>query len=190
MKVVEAPAARLTDETLVEKATPDAPPFGAMPTDQTTGAPVVFRIRTVTARVEPDPEGTAPKLTLTGSSAALAPAADSRLSRPEPDRLTSVAGPSSVAFSRTPASAVLTTALRTAQAGQDGCCWRMTAAAPARCGVAIDVPWKNAKHGSPSQKLVGIDDRTFTPGAMTSGLTRRSTSVGPSLEKSAITSAS
>src|SRR4029078_5303458 len=129
----------------------------------------------------PDPEGTAPKLTETGSSAALAPAADSRLSRPAPDRLTSVAGPSRVAFSRTPVSAVLTTALRIAQAGQSGCSWRTIAAEPARCGVAIDVPLKKAKHGSPSQKLVGIDDRTFTPGATTSGLTRKSTSVGPSL---------
>jgi hypothetical protein len=90
-------------------------------------------------------------------------------------------------------SAVLTTAERTAQAGQFGCCPSTTAADPARCGVAIDVPWKNAQHGvgkagvHDSGPVPGIELSTFTPGAVTSGLTRKSTSVGPRLEKPAST---
>jgi hypothetical protein len=50
------------------------------------------------------------------------------------------------------------------------------------------VPWKNAKHGGAAQDWCGIELSTFTPGATTSGFTRKSTSVGPWLEKSAITS--
>src|SRR5204862_281014 len=78
-----------------------------------------------------------------------------------------------------PWSAVLTTAERICAADQSGCCCRTTAAEPARCGVAIDVPWKNAKQGLPPQKDTGIELSTLTPGAMTSGLIRKSTSVGP-----------
>src|SRR5512133_1921840 len=69
---------------------------------------------------------------------------------------------------------------RIAAADQSGCAPIRTAAEPARCGVAIDVPWKNA------HLLPGIELRTFTPGATTSGLTRKSTSVGPWLENPAM----
>jgi hypothetical protein len=48
------------------------------------------------------------------------------------------------------------------------------------------VPWKKAKHGAPPQYDVGMELRTFTPGATTSGLTRKSTSVGPWLLKPAM----
>ncbi len=61
---------------------------------------------------------------------------------------------------------------------------------PARCGVAIEVPWKNAQHGVVPVPVLhvqrGCELSTFTPGATTSGLTRKSTSVGPQLEKPAM----
>src|SRR5712691_5104186 len=88
-------------------------------------------------------------------------------------------------FFSTPVSAVLTIAERTSAADQLGCWPSTTAAEPARCGVAIDVPWKNAQHGGDPQNAAGIELRTFTPGAVTSGLTRKSTLVGPWLEKPA-----
>jgi hypothetical protein len=53
---------------------------------------------------------------------------------------------------------------------------------------AIDVPWKNAKHGGAAQNPCGIELNTLTPGATTSGLTRKSTSVGPWLLKPAMMS--
>ena len=46
----------------------------------------------------------------------------------------------------TPRTAVLTMAERTSAAVQSGCCVDTTAAEPETCGVAIDVPWKNAQH--------------------------------------------
>src|SRR5436305_10818646 len=89
---------------------------------------------------------------------------------------------------RTTLSAGFTMAERTSASDQSGCCWRRIAAEPARCGVAIDVPWKNAKHGGDAQNAAGIELSTLTPGATTSGLTRKSTSVGPWLLKSAMMS--
>src|SRR6266571_2716260 len=102
--------------------------------------------------------------------------------------LTFVSGAAVEKFLRTPCSPVLTIAERTSAADQPGCCWRTMAAEPARCGVAIDVPWKNAKHGGLAQKAAGIELSTLTPGATTSGLTRKSTSVGPWLLKPAMMS--
>ena len=75
---------------------------------------------------------------------------------------------------------------RTCGADQPGFVARTAAAAPARCGDDIDVPWKNAQHGGVPQNELGIDESTFTPGATTSGLTRQSLSVGPWLEKPAM----
>ncbi len=47
----------------------------------------------------------------------------------------------------------------------------MTAADPARCGVAIDVPWKNAQHGGVAQdECAGCELKTLTPGAIDVGL--------------------
>src|SRR5260370_923250 len=92
-------------------------------------------------------------------------------------------------FFRTPRSAVLTIADRTSAADQSACCPCTTAADPARCGVAIDVPWKKAKHGGVLQNWWGIELRTLTPGATTSGLTRKSTLVGPWLLNPAMMSA-
>ena len=66
------------------------------------------------------------------------------------------------------------------------CCHCTTAAEPARCGVAIEVPCINAQHGAPPQNDKGIELSTFTPGATTSGLTRKSTSVGPWLLNAAM----
>src|SRR5436305_8471903 len=89
---------------------------------------------------------------------------------------------------RTTLSAGFTMAERTSASDQVGCCWRTTAAEPARCGVAIEVPWKNAQHGGAAQNACGIELSTLTPGATTSGLIRKSTSVGPWLEKPAMKS--
>src|SRR5688500_3749084 len=143
-------------------------------------------LRMVTAALRDCPliEGTAPKLTLTGLSTALALTAASRSSRPAPAMLTFVSftsvGAAAVGkrFS-TPRAAVFTIAERTSAADQSGFNPRITAADPARCGVAIDVPWNIAKHGGSAQALAGTDEMTFTPGATTSGFTRKSTSVGP-----------
>src|SRR5690242_12050769 len=88
----------------------------------------------------------------------------------------------------TPRTAVFTIAERMSAADQSGCSPRRKAAVPARCGVAIEVPWKNAKHGGVAQNACGIDESTFTPGATTSGFTRKSTSVGPWLLKDAMMS--
>src|SRR5581483_1726385 len=62
--------------------------------------------------------------------------------------------------------------------------WRCmrTAAAPATCGDAMLVPLHDA------QSVFGIDERTFTPGAVTSGFISSETGVGPLDEKSAISS--
>src|SRR6266571_5032313 len=129
----------------------------------------VVRFVSVTAIVFvcPEPFGTAPKLTLTGSRATAALTALPRFSRPEPiDRTL-------VAFLIALASAVLMTAERTCSADSHGRWPSTTAAEPARCGVAIDVPWKNAKHGGAAQPNAGIELMTFTPGATTSGLIRK-----------------
>ena len=61
---------------------------------------------------------------------------------------------------------------------QSGCSCRNSADEPATCGVATLVPWNMAK------PLPGTDDKTFTPGAQTSGL-MSSRLAGPRLENSA-----
>src|SRR5206468_11241592 len=114
--------------------------------------------------------------------------AASRFSRPVPLMFTLFCNAPVEKLRSTPVSAVLTIAERTSAADQPRCCWRMTAAEPARCGVAIDVPWKNAKQGGAAQNACGIELSTLTPGATTSGLTRKSTSVGPWLLKPAMMS--
>src|SRR5262249_42646074 len=97
--------------------------------------------------VWPEPEGTGPKLTLTGSRASDACTAELRFSRPEPTSTPFVSQHMPLLVLSTFSSAVFTIAERIAQDGQVGCCPSTTAAEPARCGVAIDVPWKNAQHG-------------------------------------------
>src|SRR5947208_1093940 len=68
--------------------------------------------------------------------------------------------------------------------------FRSTAADPAICGVDIDVPLKKA-HPVPSPGQVSglpthvIELRTLTPTEVTSGLTAKSTAVGPCLLKTA-----
>ena len=67
---------------------------------------------------------------------------------------------------------------------QSGCSCRSTAAPPAMCGVAIDVPEKNA-HPEPSPGHPAglpthvIELRTLTATEATSGLRAKSTTVGP-----------
>src|SRR3989449_11768212 len=61
---------------------------------------------------------------------------------------------------------------------QSGCSCTSSADEPATCGVAMLVPWNMAK------PLPGTDEKTFTPGAQTSGLIS-SRLAGPRLEKPA-----
>src|SRR5207244_10967315 len=105
--------------------------------------------------------GTAPKRTLTGSKASDAFTAELRFSRPEPTSFTSVSQHVPLLVFSTFSSAVFTTAERTAQAGQLGCWPSTTAAEPARCGVAIEVPWDNARHGP---EMAGMQRSAPYPG--------------------------
>src|SRR4030095_15523000 len=89
-----------------------------------------------------------------------------------------------VAASLTTKSAWFTSADLICAGDQSGCSCRSTAAPPARCGVAIDVPVKNA-HPEPSPGHPAglpthvIELRTFTATEATSGLRAKSTRVGP-----------
>src|SRR5260370_1425834 len=120
----------------------------------------------------PEPEGTPPKLTLTGSRVTIVLAAERRFSRPAPIMLTFCSRAVLLNFLSTFWSAVLTMAERICSALQLGCSQPSTAADPARCGVAMEVPWKKAQHGLPLQNATGIELSTVTPGATTSGCTR------------------
>ena len=73
--------------------------------------------------------------------------ASCRFSRPAPTTfgLSTMVLPVAESFS-TPRTAVFTIAERTSADVQSGCWSITTAADPATCGVAIDVPWKNAQH--------------------------------------------
>src|SRR3989454_3659105 len=135
------------------------------------------------------PTATFPKLAETGSSHVVASAATERFSRPAPWAV----GPMScvpVNESLITKSARLTSADLTCAGDHDGLRPRSTAAEPAMCGVDIDVPLKKA-HPVPSPGQVSglpthvIELRTFTPTEVTSGLTAKSTAVGPWLLKPA-----
>src|ERR687897_2340855 len=198
--VVEAPAASMTD---VGETVYDAPPANESSTAKVNvaAAPVRFLTTISPERFCPEPEGTPPKAMLTGSSDTFARTALYRFSSPAPTMfgLSSkmVTPPTTrlwvrvvpvAEFLRTPRTAVFTIAERTSAAVQPGCCSITTAADPATCGVAIDVPWKNAQQEGVfcTHLSAGCELRTFTPGATTSGLTRNWTSVGPMLEKPAM----
>src|SRR5436305_4325757 len=73
----------------------------------------------------------------------------------------------------------------TCHADQPGCCWSSNAAAPAMCGVAIDVPAKTEN----VEPVVsgGVDESTSRPGAEMSGFNSWPKSVGPAEEKLVIT---
>src|SRR5919204_5743306 len=109
---------RLSVDGVTEYDTPPEPLVTATDTVREEFA----RLLTVTAndRLCPEAEGTAPKLTLTGSSATVAPTAFSRFSRPAPMTFTSLTGAPVWKLLRT-FSAVLTTAERTSAADQPGC---------------------------------------------------------------------
>src|SRR6266542_2484507 len=134
------------------------------------------------------PRVTRPKLAETGSIHVVASAASERFSRPPPCAV----GPTScvpVTASLITMSARLTSADLTC-AGDQSLKLRSTAAEPAMCGVDIEVPWKKA-HPLPSPGQPAglpthvIELSTFTPTEVTSGLTAKSTVVGPWLLKPA-----
>src|SRR5206468_1101931 len=129
------------------------------------------------------PTVTFPKLAETGSSHVVPSAATERFSRPAPCAV----GPMSckpVLASLITKSARLTSADLTCAGDQDGLRFKSTAADPAMCGVDIDVPLKKA-HPVPSPGQVSglpthvIELRTLTPTEVRSGLTAKSTAVGP-----------
>src|SRR6266550_3418947 len=135
------------------------------------------------------PTVTLPKLAATGSSHVVASAATERFSRPAPCAV----GPMSckpVAASLITKSAWLTSTDLICAGDQLESRFKSTAADPAMCGVDIDVPLKNA-HPVPSPGQVSglptqvIELRTLTPTEVRSGLTARSTIVGPWLLKPA-----
>src|SRR5882724_12700548 len=129
------------------------------------------------------PSVTRPKLAETGSVHVVASAATERFSRPAPCAV----GPTScvpVMASLITKSARLTSVDLICAGVQSLCSCRSTAAEPAMCGVDIEVPWKNAQpEPSPGQPAglptQVIELRTFTPTDVTSGLTAKSTFVGP-----------
>src|SRR6266496_715459 len=135
------------------------------------------------------PTVTLPKLAETGSSHVVASAATERFSRPAPCAV----GPTScrpVAASLITKSAWLTSADLICAGDQLESRFKSTAAEPAMCGVDIDVPLKKA-HPVPSPGQVSglptqvIELRTLTPTEVRSGLTAKSTAVGPWLLKPA-----
>src|SRR6266700_3996261 len=129
------------------------------------------------------PSVTLPKLAETGSIHVVASAETDKFSRPVPCAV----GPSScvpVMASLTSKSARLTSADLTCAGDQSLCNCSSTAADPAMCGVDIEVPWKNAQPEPSPGQPAGlpthvIELRTFTPTDVTSGLTAKSTFVGP-----------
>src|SRR5262245_13060356 len=129
------------------------------------------------------PTATLPKLAETGSIHVVASAATERFSRPPPCNV----GPTScrpVAASLTSKYARLTSADLTCAGVQSLCNCRSTAAEPAICGVDIEVPVKNAQpEPSPGQSSPlpthVIELRTLTATEVRSGLTAKSTAVGP-----------
>src|SRR6266550_3949145 len=135
------------------------------------------------------PTVTLPKLAETGSSHVVASAATERFSRPAPCAV----GPMSwmpVWASLTTRSARFASADFTCAGDQSA--WRSssTAAEPAICGVDIEVPLKKAQPLPSPGQVSGlpthvIELRTFTPTEVRSGLTARSTFVGPWLLKPA-----
>src|SRR5213080_2277752 len=133
------------------------------------------------------PTVTLPTFAETGSSQVVASAATERFSRPPPCAV----GPTScvpVLASFTTRSARLTRADLTSAGDQSECRFSSTAAEPAMCGVDIDVPLKKAQASSPAHSSAPtqlIELRTFTPTDVRSGLTARSTLVGPWLLKPA-----
>lgn len=137
---------------------------------------------------------TLPKLAESGSKKTVAFAALVRFSRPAPWAV----GPTSfvpVFASLMTRSEVLTSADLTWSGDQPGCSWSSTAADPAKCGVAIDVPLKKAQpEPSPGQPAPFptqvIELSTLTPTDVASGLMSRSGLVGPWLLKPASRSAS
>src|SRR5438874_4782773 len=135
------------------------------------------------------PRVTRPKLAETGSIQLVASAATERFSRPAPCAV----GPMSckpVAASLITKSAWLTSTDLICAGDQLESRFKSTAADPAMCGVDIDVPLKNA-HPVPSPGQVSglpthvIELRTLTPTEVKSGLTAKSTAVGPWLLKPA-----
>src|SRR5436190_18841545 len=135
------------------------------------------------------PMVTRPKLAETGSIQLVASAATERFSRPAPCAV----GPISctpVAASLTTKSAWLTSVDLICAGDQSECRLLSTAADPAMCGVDIEVPLKNAQPEPSPGQPAGlpthvIELRTFTPTEVRSGLTAKSTFVGPWLLKPA-----
>src|SRR5205823_4994029 len=135
------------------------------------------------------PTVTFPKLAETGSSHVVPSAATERFSRPAPWAV----GPMSC---KPVNESLITKSARLTRAdlicGGDQVEWRSrsTAAEPAMCGVDIEVPLKKAQpEPSPGQVSAlpthVIELRTLTPTEVRSGLTARSTFVGPWLLKPA-----
>ncbi|HWG55874.1 MAG TPA: hypothetical protein VNT58_05055, partial [Gaiellaceae bacterium] len=122
--------------------------------------------------VRPDPDGTPPKLTLTGSSATFAVTADATFARPAPIVLTLLTGPP-VELLSTPWSAVLTIAERIAAADQAGRWALTTAPRPRGAGSPSTCPGRTPST-DPPRRPTRAADSDFTnpdPQAAEAGLT-------------------
>src|SRR5439155_2367845 len=94
----------------------------------------------------------------------------------------SVTGASCVrAVSAKAGAAVETSAERTCGGVHEGCSWSSSAAAPATCGVAIDVPSRTAKRDG--SKRGRVEERIWPPGAAMSGFRSWPNAVGPAEEE-------
>src|SRR5258707_3493796 len=130
------------------------------------------------------PRVTRPKLAEAGSIHVVASAATDRFSRPAPCAV----GPMScnpVAASLTTKSAWFTSADLICAGDQSSCSCKRTAADPAICGVDIEVPLRKAHGASPQStgSVLTHELRMLTPTEVKSGLTAKSTLVGPWLLK-------
>src|SRR5262249_18753302 len=129
-----------------------------------------------------------PKLMLTGSRVNGVFTAAARSIRPAPRFMGLVSG-APVELLSTGRFAGFTKADLICAGDHAGWSCLSSAPAPAMCGVAMLVPWKNAKHGGEPQDELVTEESTFTPGAVASGLIWNVKGVGPRLEKPAMMSA-
>ena len=165
----------------------DAPAVAACdwsPTDQVPAPPPASWIRTSSALLAaPASTFTSGNESETGSVKTRGSAAPGSATRPPPSSVTGASCVRPVSAQAGPA--VETSADLTSGGVQPGWSWSRSAAAPATCGVAIEVPSNTANRDA----LVfgSVDDRICPPGAETSGFKACPNAVGPADEKLVIT---
>src|SRR5581483_2233122 len=162
--VTVSPAGAVCGATATAQS-PAPPPASARSTERTAAAPTF----------------TSPNDTVDGAAKTSGLSARGRLTNPPPSR---VVGASVVRLvSAKAGTPVWTSADLICATVHAGCRWRRRAAAPVTCRLAMLVPLSCAQLSS----RFGTDERIWTPGAVTSGLSWSDTGVGPLDENVAIT---